>query len=336
MMKPLLFCLLLTSVIICSCKKREEIAPPTDGKLTGTVLFLGDGLTREGGFISYLDAVLAAKGVAPSPELINLGIPKENCTGLSEPDPKFPRPNINDRLDRTLEIVRPDTVFVCYGMTDGIFSPFSEERFAAFQNGINAIIEKVHAANAKLVLITPPPFDPENLRAKDQLRHSDADNFSFSNIYENYDTEVLEKYSDWIIQQSSRVEGIVNLRPPLLSYLEEKRQKDPDFTFRVNGLRIDTAGHKVLAKTILSALGEDTKELDSLKWRYFERSEKRQEILQSAWLTHLGLTIPNEPPGLPLEDARKAADLVELIQRTKKREKGSAREKGSSSILREK
>ena len=94
------------------------------------------------------------------PKLINLGLPSETCSGLSEPAHPFPRPNVHERIGRALKKMKPDLVFACYGMNDGIYYPFSEERFEKYRIGIQQIIEKVKASGARLILMTPPSFDP--------------------------------------------------------------------------------------------------------------------------------------------------------------------------------
>ena len=58
---------------------------------------------------------------------INLGLPGETVTGLSEPGHPFPRPNVHERFGRVLAGGKPDLVFACYGMNDGIYYPFSDD-----------------------------------------------------------------------------------------------------------------------------------------------------------------------------------------------------------------
>ena len=41
---------------------------------------------------------------------------------------KFPRPDLHERLDRALPKTKPDLVFACYGMNDGIYLPLDEAR----------------------------------------------------------------------------------------------------------------------------------------------------------------------------------------------------------------
>ncbi|MCB1228776.1 MAG: DUF1080 domain-containing protein [Verrucomicrobiae bacterium] len=287
-------------------------ADPIDVPLKGTVLFLGDSITHAGHYVSDIEAVLLEEGVDPdSFELINLGLPSEGVTGLSEPVHPFPRPNVHERLDRALEKVKPDVVFACYGMNDGIYYPFSEDRFAAYQKGMNQLIEKVKATGAPLVLITPPPFDPEPLRAEGKVKGPGAESYSWMEIYENYDTEVLAKYSEWVLSQKDRVEGVIDARTPVLTYVAEKRKTDPDFTLSNDGVHLNEEGHRVLAKAVLSALGRDPGAVDRLDAEKLQAIHADQMVMHSAWVSHVGHLRPGVKAGLPLGIARATVALPE-------------------------
>ena len=52
-------------------------------------------------------------------------------------------------LDRVLARTKPDVVVLCYGMNDGIYYPFSEERFKKYQDGMTDVIDRVTKAGAK-------------------------------------------------------------------------------------------------------------------------------------------------------------------------------------------
>lgn len=277
-------------------------------QLKGTVLFLGDSITHAGHYVSNIEAFIRASGDHES-EFINLGVPSETCTGLSEPDHPFPRPNVHDRLDCALDVVKPDIVFACYGMNDGIYYPFDEERFAAYQNGIGTIIDKVHAAGAKLILMTPPPFDPEPLRAEGKIKPAGEEKYAWFEIYENYDTEVLARYSEWILQQKDRVEKVIDLRSPVLAFLEHRRETEPAFTLSPDGVHLNKEGHAVLTTAILDAFDLDPLELDPHNEADIAGTEWRQRILHDAWLSHIGHTRPGMRPGLPMEIARIAVTL---------------------------
>ena len=138
--------LLAAIATLVSSSVAAAAEPPLDAK---RIVFLGDSITHAGHFVAEIDVQLRLAGIDPVPEMINLGLPSETCSGLSEPDHPFPRPDVHERIDRALTKLKPDVVVACYGMNDGIYYPFSEERFAAYQRGVRGIVDKVKAANAK-------------------------------------------------------------------------------------------------------------------------------------------------------------------------------------------
>src|SRR5438105_4956842 len=118
--------------------------------LTGVrrVIFLGDSITYSGQFVEFLEAYLRIKDPALRCEFLDLGLPSETVSGLTEPGHaggNFPRPDLHERLDRVLEKTKPDLVVACYGMNDGIYYPFGEERFQKYQDGMRFLREKAVA-----------------------------------------------------------------------------------------------------------------------------------------------------------------------------------------------
>ncbi|TXT28529.1 MAG: G-D-S-L family lipolytic protein, partial [Planctomycetota bacterium] len=90
------------------------------------VVFLGDSITYSGQYIAYLETFLATRFPNRTTEFINLGLPSETCSGLSEDGHaggKFPRPDVHERLQRVLDKLKPDLVVACYGMNCGIYLP---------------------------------------------------------------------------------------------------------------------------------------------------------------------------------------------------------------------
>ncbi len=273
------------------------------------IVFLGDSNTHAGGYINFIEARLRLEDTGRLPEIINLGLPSETCDGLSEPDHPFPRPNVQERLDRVLAKLKPDLVVACYGMNDGIYYPFSEERFSAYKRGINLLIEKIHTAGAKLVLMTPPPFDPLPQRRQKTFRPPGAGKFAWFAIYENYDAEVIKRYADWILEQRGRVEMTIDLHTPVNAFLNKQREKDPNFAMSPDGVHLNEAGHQLLAATILQAWGYGYS--GSMEPALLKLVGERQAILRDAWLTEVGHKRPGMEPGLPIAEATAKAAAIE-------------------------
>src|SRR2546423_15385360 len=86
------------------------------------IIFLGDSITYSGQYIDDLQMALRNFPKGAELEFLDLGLPSETVSGLTEPghaNGAFPRPNLHDRLQRLLELTRPDLVIACYGMDDG-------------------------------------------------------------------------------------------------------------------------------------------------------------------------------------------------------------------------
>ena len=69
------------------------------------VVFLGDSITYAGQYIEFLETYLRLKDPTLRCEFLDLGLPSETVSGLSEPGHaggKFPRPDLHERLDRVL------------------------------------------------------------------------------------------------------------------------------------------------------------------------------------------------------------------------------------------
>ncbi|MBY0458558.1 MAG: SGNH/GDSL hydrolase family protein, partial [Gemmataceae bacterium] len=169
------------------------VAAQTPESLAGKrVVFLGDSNTQAGGYVGlttyYLEKLYPKKDF----DIIGLGLASETLSGLSEDGHaggQFPRPCLFERLDRLLEKARPEIVFACYGMNDGIYLPLDKDRTAAFQKGVTSLIEKCQKAGAKRVfLITPPIYDFQP--KKDEF---------------NYDA-VLTEYARW--EAELKIDGV--------------------------------------------------------------------------------------------------------------------------------
>ena len=86
----------------------------------------------------------------------------------------------------------------------------------------------VKKSGARLILLTPPAFDPLPLRKQGKLRGPEAEKFAWFAIYENYDQEVLARYAKWIVQQQKGVEMVIDLHTPVTNYVAAKRKKNPE------------------------------------------------------------------------------------------------------------
>jgi lysophospholipase L1-like esterase len=129
---------------------------------TKRILFLGNSITWAGNYVNDIEAYLRVQYPGRQLEFINVGLSSETVSGLSEPGHaggSFPRPDLHERLARVLKQTKPDLVFACYGMNDGIYMPFDNERFQKFKDGINWLHDEVVKTGARLIHLTPPYYD---------------------------------------------------------------------------------------------------------------------------------------------------------------------------------
>ena len=140
---PLQIFFLLFAALVMAASSRAADPTAIDLVLNAKrIAFLGDSITHDGRYVAAVASWLERSGI--DGEVIDVGLSSETVSGLSEEGHaggKFPRPDLFERLDRVLRVVRPDLVFACYGMNCGIYKPFDEERFERFKAGI----ERLHA-----------------------------------------------------------------------------------------------------------------------------------------------------------------------------------------------
>jgi lysophospholipase L1-like esterase/pimeloyl-ACP methyl ester carboxylesterase len=274
------------------------------------ILVLGDSITYSGQYVDDLDAYFATRFPARRIELLNLGLPSETVSGLSEEghaDGKFPRPDLHERLGRVLDKTKPDLVLACYGMNDGIYLPFNEERFQKFKDGTVWLHDQVTAAGAKIIHVTPPTFD--------EVKGGHA----------GY-SDTLDRYANWLMAQRAAGWDVVDIHFPMNRYLAERRQRDPGYFLAGDGVHCNDTGHWIMAKQILLHLGAlDVANADYVEAmlapephgnEIFKLVQEKQRLLKDAWLTDTGHKRPGMNRGLPLAEAEaRAATLDDQIHK---------------------
>lgn len=273
------------------------------------VLVLGDSITYSGQYVESIEAYFVTRFPDRPIEFLNLGLPSETVSGLSEPGHAggaFPRPDLHERLARVLDQTRPDTVIACYGMNDGIYLPFAEERFAAFSNGLVRLRERTAASGAQILHLTPPVFDEAKGRGP------------------GYGL-TLDRYAQWMVGRRSAGWDVVDVHAPMARVLAERRKADPKFFLAGDGVHAGELGHWILARQVLLHLGaKDLAKAESAAEMVaghpngaliLKRVQQKQRLLKDAWLTGTGHTRPGMNKGLPLAEAQaKAAELDTKIR----------------------
>ncbi len=280
------------------------------------IVFLGDSITYSGQYIESIEAYFATRFPERHIKFLNLGLPSETVSGLSEDDHadgKFPRPVLGERLARVLEKTKPDLVIACYGMNDGIYLPSNEERFQKFKDGILSLRKRVTAAGAKIMHVTPPTFDEVK-----------GGHPGYGNT--------LDRYSDWLLAQRASGWDVVDLHGPMNRYLAEHRQRDPNFFLARDGVHCNDDGQWIIAKQILLYLGaKDVANANDAQAmlavhphgvEILKLVQDKQRMMKDAWLNDTGHKRPGMNHGLPVGEAKaKAGKLDRQIASLEKQQK---------------
>lgn len=299
-MKRFLLCLLIISFAFRADSQTSYKIPANVKK----ILFLGNSITYAGQYVTDIEAYLTIRYPERKFEIINVGLPSETVSGLSEDghaDGKFPRPDLHERLSRVLAQTKPDLVFASYGMNDGIYLPFDDSRFEKFKAGITWLHDEVIKSGAAIIHLTPPLFDER----KDP-------------VYAN----VLDLYSDWLIScRYTKHWTVADMHFPMKKDLENRRLIDTAYVYAKDGVHPNEAGHWIMAKSILLFLGENgIANAENIKAAISSNSngehilkliDQRQVMMKDAWLTSTGHKRPGMKTGLPLDQATLKASEIE-------------------------
>jgi lysophospholipase L1-like esterase len=291
-MKPILP--MLAALLVLAGSASAQTVDSLAGKKT---IFLGDSITQAGEYVTFTEYYLEKLYPRKNFDIYGLGLASETVSGLSEPGHAggaFPRPDLSERLGRTLQKVKPDVVFACYGINDGIYLPLDEGRFAAFRTGISNLVSGCKAAGvADVFLITPPIYD-----------------FTAPAGAFNYDS-VMTKYAAW--EMTLKIPGVhvIDLHTAMRKARDARTDVlSPDHVHPGN------EGHLLMARTLLGAIGvavpveaAATAEATPLYQLVKEHRRARSEL----WMNHIGYTREGRIAPQPL--GKEAATVAKLQER---------------------
>ncbi len=265
-------------------------------KLAGKkIVFLGDSITQGGGYISFASYYLNRLYPRKNFDIYPLGLSSETLSGLSETNHaggKFPRPCLFERLGRLLERTKPDVVFACYGINDGIYQPLDDGRFTAFKNGVNKLIAQCQAAGVKnILLITPPIYDAT----------TPPGGF-------NYDG-VMTAYAAWELTLKMPGVQVIDLHTAMRKARDARTE-----VFSRDHIHPGDEGHLLMARTILAALGAQVPE-EQLAIIQADPLFKQADVLRrhrsTHWMQHIGYTREKTVTPQPLGDTEAESAILQ-------------------------
>lgn len=277
-------------------------AHPLSGK---RVVFLGDSITQAGGYVGLVTYYLEKLHPDKNFDVLGLGLASETLSGLSEDGHAggaFPRPCLFERLGRLLEKARPEVVFACYGMNDGIYLPPDRARTAAFRKGVARLIEACRQAGAEQIyLITPPIYD-----------------FTPKAGEFNYDS-VLAEYARWETTLNQPGVRVLDLHTAMRKARDVRGEP-----FSKDKVHPGDDGHLLMARTILAGIGVTAPDesLATIKTDpLYKLVEEKRRLRSAAWMRHVGYTrektVPPEPLGTAEADAAKVQEKIDALRRMK-------------------
>lgn len=306
---PAVMTVLLLTVQLVAGEPNKKSAPLTGAaSLAGKrVMVLGDSVTQDGRYLSYVEYYLQKQNPTRNFDIINAGLASETTSGLTEEGHPGPRPCIHDRLDLALADIKPELVIACYGMNDGIYKPLSKEREDAFHNGIIWLVEKCRAIGAEVILITPPAFDV------DCQGGVKAAGFDYNSV--------LDVYSEWELKTRPGGATVIDLHVPMSQQVKPCREAGHPLHNQGDGVHPADMGHFVIAKAIMQGLAMPLAEGDLAKQMsdaqadpLYQLVRKRQSARGNGWLNYIGFTRVNKTTEPHLNDiqAVEAQAAVEL------------------------
>lgn len=301
-MQMIRFALIVAATSALSAPLSAQDADSLAGK---RVVFLGDSITQAGGYVGFTTYYLEKLHPRKDFDIIGLGLASETLSGLSEDGHaggQFPRPCLFERLGRVLEKAKPEVVFACYGMNDGIYLPLEKERTEAFQKGVAKLIEQCQKAGAKQIfLVTPPIYD-----------------FSSTKGEFNYDA-VLTEYAKWEMSLKTPGVTVIDLHTAM-----RKARADRTTPFSGDKVHPGDDGQFLIAKTILTALGVKLPDETLVMVKadpLFKLVEAKRGARSAAWMKHTGYTrektVKPESLGTAEADAVAIQEKIDALRRKK-------------------
>lgn len=207
------------------------LAAMTTAPARKKVIFFGDSITQAGvdkkGYITQMGDMLQQKGRTADYELIGAGIGGNKVYDLYL------------RLEDDVLNRKPDVVFIYIGVNDVWHKTLSHtgtdlNKFIGFYT---ALIKKIKAAGASVVLVTPAVIGEKKAGENEQ----DKD---------------LDSYSDAIRKLATdNALPLVDLRKQFLDYdLAHNPNNDSKGILTTDGVHLNDTGNKMVAELMLAAL----------------------------------------------------------------------------------
>ncbi len=195
------------------------------------VVMIGDSITEQYLYSSYVEAWTLTRFPAWNITFINVGIGGDQAVGG------------NSRFARDVLPYHPTALTVDFGMNDGGYGGFDPNKFKAYMGGLQGIADQAKAANLRVAWCTPSPV--EKAEQGPALK--------------GYN-ETLEKFSDGVKQTADANQGLfIDQFHPFVALIQKARDANP--TNRIGGgdaVHPGPAGQSIMASSILKGMSFPT------------------------------------------------------------------------------
>jgi len=164
------------------------------------VVMMGDSITEQYLYSSYVEAWTLTRFPAWNITFINVGIGGDRSTGG------------NNRFKRDVLPHNPTAMTVDFGMNDGGYKAFDEAGFKTYMGGLQGIADQAKAANIRVAWCTPSPVEKSEEGPAIQ----------------GYN-ETLEKYSEGV-KQNAAINGnalFIDQFHPFIAMIDKARTASP-------------------------------------------------------------------------------------------------------------
>jgi lysophospholipase L1-like esterase len=240
-MKRLHFFVLLSAAALSLHAQDPVAAPPSapafktvvekiDLKDGDTLVFLGDSITHQCLYTQYVENYFYTRYPQLRLHFHNAGVGGDRAADALR------------RFEEDVAVYKPKYVTVLLGMNDGTYRDYDKTVFETYQRDMTTVLEKIEAAGATAVPMSPSMFDA---RAKRLGKSMDEPR----NTYYN---GVLALYGAWLREQAEvRGLGFVDMWTPLNNLTLRQRKKDPVFTVIKDGVHPGPAGQVIMAASVI-------------------------------------------------------------------------------------
>jgi len=190
------------------------------------LVFLGDSITEQLTYTRYVMNYFALRYPDVKISFRNAGWSGDTAPGGME------------RLQRDVLSLKPTVVTICFGMNDGGYASFDQDRYDRYIKSMTGLVQTLKEHGMRVVLLTPGVVD------------EDIDNKGYN--------DTLTRYAQGVKELAASEQVAVFDINALMGDVQARAKRDhPKFTMIPDSVHPDPPGQALMAYGLLKALGAD-------------------------------------------------------------------------------